>query len=450
MKSGAGTHPFTANKKTMPDSDSQTATERSSIKQTLQLDGSNQGDYLHRIKWIVLAVLALATLLTWQHVHDESQQASTRYVTACIERGDLTVTVSATGSLQPVNQVDVGSEISGTLRSVEVDFNDAVKKGQVLATLHTDQLQARVSQARAALGLARAHVTEAEATLTEARNKLKRSQQLGLSNMNSQEDRDAAQAAYERAQAALESNRAQVVQAQASLQAEKTSLEKATIVSPINGIVLKRDAQPGKTVAASFQTPVLFTLAEDLAQMELHVDVDEADVGQVKAGQQASFTVDAYPNRSFPAQITRVHFASQTVDGVVTYETLLLVDNSELLLRPGMTASADIVAATIEDALLVPNAALRFSPTTETPRDSPSSGGLLGSLLPHPPRNVLRQPGPGGATKQQQLWVLRDGQVQAISVKAGASDGVKTVIISDQIGPGMDVIIDDRNPDELL
>jgi len=410
------------------------------ITQTLGVASSGKPQR-HYFRWGVIGLaVTVVVIIAWQWLGSGQSQVI-HYTTAAVKQGDLTVTVTATGTLQPVKQVDVGSEISGTIDSVDVDYNDHVKQGQVLATLNTDQLQARVNQAKAALVLAQAQVTEAKATVTEARNKLRRAKELAKSGMNSQEDRDAAQATYDRAVAALESNRAQVVQAQASLKAEQTTLEKATILSPINGIVLVRGVEPGQTVAASFQTPVLFTLAENLTQMELHVDVDEADVGQVKVGQDATFTVDAYPNKTFPAHITEVHFASQTVDGVVTYETVLRVDNTDLLLRPGMTATADIIVNKISNAILVPNAALRFSPPAAATQNR-SSGGLLSNLLPHPPRRETKQREETVTTKHQKVWVLKNGQPTDIAVSAGATDGTMTQITSGDIQPGMEVITD--------
>jgi HlyD family secretion protein len=275
--------------------------------------GTGSKAHRHVTGWIIAAVVIIVLAgLTWLWFADGNSQ-SIRYKTAEVKQGDLivtvTVTVTATGTLEPVNQVDVGSEISGTIKQVNVDFNDHVTQGQVLAVLDTDQLQARVNQAKASLELAKAKVAEAMATVQE--NKQKNQHQLALEakGLCSQEDCDAAKAAYERAQAGLASARAQVVQAQASLDAEKTTLRKATIHSPINGIVLKRNVEPSQTVAASLQTPVLFTLAENLTQMELQVDVDEADVGQVAEGQDAMFTMDAYPNKQFPAKNTEVHLA---------------------------------------------------------------------------------------------------------------------------------------------
>jgi len=392
------------------------------------------------LKWAgVLAAIAIIVIAGLQ-ILGKGDSHKIRYITADASRGTLTVTVTATGTLEPVNQVDLGSEISGTIKTVLVDFNDRVKQGQVLATMNTDQLQAKVNQARASLELAKAQVKEAEATIIETRNKLRRANELKKSGTYSQEEFDTAQAAYDRAVAELARSKAQVAQAQASLDAELTTLSKATLVSPIDGIVLSRSVEPGQTVAASFQTPVLFTLAENLTQMELHVDVDEADVGQVKEGQDAEFTVDAYPSKSFPAKITEVHFASQTVDGVVTYETVLRVDNSGLLLRPGMTATADIMVNQIEDALLVPNAALRFKPP-EIKQDSAGGRGLVGSLLPHRPRTPKTHP-QQNTDKKPHVWSLRDGEAVAITVTTGSSNGILTEVLSGDIEPGMGLIID--------
>lgn len=413
----------------------------SGIRQTLGVD---QPPGLHRsaVKWLLLtAVLAVIAVTAWQlFANGESQ--SVHYKTADVSQGSLNITVTATGTLEPVNQVEVGSEISGTINAVLVDFNDRVKQGQVLARMNTDQLQAKVDQAEASLKLARAQVKQSEATVIETRNNLNRARKLAETGMCSEQECDSAQAAYDRAVANLESAKAQVVQAQATLNAELTTLAKATIHSPIDGIVLNRDVEPGQTVAASFQTPVMFILAENLTQMELHVDVDEADVGQIAVGQEALFTVDAYAGRSFPARITEVHFASQTVDGVVTYETVLSVDNSELLLRPGMTATADILVKQVTDALLVPNAALRFSPP-EPEQQTSSRGGLISNLMPRPPQAPKPREETSTANNQQQrVWVLNDGAPMPIAVTTGATDGINTEITSGAIEPGMALIID--------
>ena len=404
----------------------------------IEADGSPRNKF---VKWLVLmALLVSVIILLWLFLGRESTQ-TLRYETAEVSRGDLTIRVTATGALEPVNQVEVGSEISGTIREVLVDFNDRVKKSDVLAVMDTDQLRAKVSQARASLALAEAQVRQAEATVHETENKMKRSQELARTGMCSEEDCDAARASWERAVADLERFKAQVMLSQASLEAEETTLAKATIHSPIDGIVLSRDVEPGQTVAASFQTPVLFKLAENLTQMELHVSVDEADVGQVKEGQQASFTVDAWPNRTFPATITEVHFASQTVDGVVTYQTVLGVDNSELLLRPGMTATADITVKELENVLLIPNSALRFTPPVQQAKSE--NRGLVGSLLPRPPhRSKSGNNRTENDSKQQRVWKLLDGEPVAVPVVTGATDGIMSELIEGEITEGTALVID--------
>jgi len=409
------------------------------IAQTLGV-GQSADTRRNYLKWGGIAAVISVIIILVLQLSGNGHSQTVSYSTVEAARGKLTVMVTATGTLQPVNQVDVGSEISGTIKAVMVDFNDRVEQGQVLATLDTDQLKAKVNQASATLALAKAQVKQSEATVIETRNKLRRANELKKSGTCSQEDCDAAQASYDRAVADLARSKAQVAQAQAALDAEQTTLAKATLLSPINGIVLNRDAEPGQTVAASFQTPVLFTLAENLAQMELHVDVDEADVGQVREGQDASFTVDAYPDRDFPAKITEVHFASQTVDGVVTYETVLRVDNSALLLRPGMTATADIMVQQIDDALLVPNAALRFTPPKLDQQKS--GGGLLRSLLPRPPHPVKNREKADIDNKKQKVWQLVDGHAVAISLTTGVTDGINTEVLDGDIEPGMVLIVD--------
>ena len=420
--------------------------QESDITQTLGIDqSSSRGKYLKR--WLALAMLALvaiAVMIIWKTA---GKASSMQYRIQEVQRGDITVTVTATGNLEPTNQVDVGSELSGIIRTVEVDYNDQVKVDQVLARLDTDKLEAQVLQSKAALKSARAKVLEALATVKETRNELTRLKQVReLSNnrVPSQHDLDAAEAALERAQADEASAKAEVSEARATLEYNQTDLSKAVIRSPINGVVLTRSVDPGQTVAASLQAPVLFTLAEDLTQMELHVDVDEADVGQVKDEQEAAFTVDAYPDRTFPARITQVRYGSQTVDGVVTYETVLKVDNSDLSLRPGMTATADITVKKVEDALLAPNAALRFTPPVQE-KEAPSSGGsLISQLLPRRPgrSNSKKREEVNGDKKQQRVWVLRDGQPVAVPVSVGASDGIMTEVTSGDVEPGMALVVD--------
>jgi HlyD family secretion protein len=236
-----------------------------------------------------------------------------------------------------------------------------------------------------------------------------------------------------------------VTQARATLSSDETNLAKASIRSPINGVVLARKVEPGQTVAASLQAPVLFTLAEDLSQMELQVNVDEADVGQVREGQQATFSVDAYPGRKYPARISRVSYGSQVTEGVVSYPTVLNVRNDDLSLRPGMTATAEISTALREDALLVPNAALRFTPAANGAKRA-NSGGFLSTLLPRPPRTTSTRAPRGGNEKDggKQIWVLKDGQASALKIKTGLTNGRMTEVLEGDLKPGMQVITDTR------
>ena len=391
------------------------------------------------LRWAIAALVLLVLLAIAYLLLKPGQASAVRYVTAEVETGDLTVTVTATGTLQPVNQVDVGSELSGIIDTVAVDFNDRVTRGQVLARLNTDRLQARVTEARAALESDKARLEEAKATVLETRLRFERCEQLAARKLCAQEELDTDRAASARARAVEASALAQVAVARATLGGNETELGKAEIRSPIDGLVLQRQIEPGQTVAASLQAPVLFTLAEDLAQMELIVAVDEADVGKIAEGQQAVFTVDAYPERDFPARITQVRFAPQTVEGVVTYETVLSVDNSDLSLRPGMTATAVITVQQLHGAMLVPNAALRFSPP-ETKTARRSGGGIFGALFHRPPHS--RRNANASKDGGKKVWVLRDGQPEAVQVKTGASDGKFTELRSDAIHPGQSVVID--------
>ncbi len=394
--------------------------------------GSSAGAW---IKWGGAGITALLiAALIWSSLRGEN---AIRYVTEPATRQELVVRVTATGSVQPINQVDVSSELSGTVRRVLVDFNSPVKSGETLAELDTDKLKATLESSRAKVAAAKARVLDAEATVIEKQRELMRKRALANKQFTSTADLELAQAAYDRSEAALASTKADVGVAQADLTLNETNLAKACICSPINGIVLQRNVDPGQTVAASLQAPVLFTIAEDLRQMELQVNVDEADVGNVRPGQQASFTVDAYSDRKFPASIRDVRFASETVQGVVTYKAVLNVDNSELLLRPGMTATAEIKAIEIANALAVPNAALRFSPPAG---DAGQKRSLLQRILPGRPqfRAASKRE---VASADRTLYVLRDGAAVEMRVRTGASDGRFTEILSGEIKAGDALIV---------
>lgn len=422
--------------------------QKESLKDLLHRDSASL--LSRRWLWPAGIVLLLAALAGYFLLGSEDRSGKPQYETAAIDRGRLEVTVSATGNLQPTNQVDVGSELSGIVDTVLVDINDQVKKGQVLARLDISKLSDAIAKSRAALLSSEAGVRQAEATVTESRANLRRLQevfQLSGGKVPAKSEMENAEAALARAEANLASARASVTQARATLSSDETNLAKASIRSPINGVVLARKVEPGQTVAASLQAPVLFTLAEDLSQMELQVNVDEADVGQVKAGQKASFSVDAYPGRKYPASISRVSYGSQVSEGVVSYPTVLKVSNDDLSLRPGMTATAEISTAVRENALLVPNAALRFTPSAGGTRKA-DSGGILGSLLPRMPRTASTRASRGGNEKNgsKQVWVLKDGQPVAVPIRTGLSNGRVTEVLEGDLRPGMQVITDSIVP----
>ena len=416
--------------------------------------GSAPGRKLWLQRLLLAAVLlaaGAAALFWWQR---ETPATTPQYKTQPVQRGDLKVIITATGNLAPVNQVQVGSELSGIIKSVEADYNDRVRVGQVLARLDTSKLEAQVLQSRASLEAARAKVLQTKATVEETTRNLERLQsvlEMRQGKAVSKHDLGAARAALDRASADQASAEATVNQTEAALKAIETDLARAVIHSPINGVVLSRSVEPGQTVAASLQAPVLFSLAEDLAKMELHVDVDEADVGQVKAEQTATFTVDAYPERSFPARISQVRYGSKTVGGVVTYETLLEVDNADLSLRPGMTATANIVVKEVTNALLVPNAALRFVPPVKTNDNSSKAQGgasVLSRLFPRPRHDApaRKEANEKGVKKAQRVWVIREGSLTQIPVTTGATDGAFTEITESDLQPGQELVVDNVNP----
>jgi HlyD family secretion protein len=415
------------------------------LTQSLGLDAPSDGKPRWRrwIKWILIALVALVAVLIGFR---SSRKATVQYKTAAVTRGELIVDVTATGNLAPTNEVTVGSELSGIIKTVSVDFNDQVKIGQPLAYLDNTKFAAAVMQSRAALVSARAKQKQAYATLRQKEQNLERMRkvhELSGGRAPSAGELEAAEADLLRAEADDAAAKGAIEQALAALKIDETNLSKSIIHSPINGIVLARNVDPGQTVAASLQAPVLFTLAEDLAKMELQVDVDEADVGWLRQGQSATFSVDAYPDRTFEAHIIQVRYGSQINNGVVTYTALLNVDNRDLVLRPGMTATAEIVVDKIENALLVPNTVLRYAPRQE---DSTKAGGrsLVDMLVPHPPR---RSPKATANTvearnKTQQIWVLQAEQPVAYTVTIGPSNDSHTVIRSEEVQPGMLAIVD--------
>jgi HlyD family secretion protein len=392
--------------------------------------------------WPVLipAVIAGLGALAW--IGWAQPSGNIRYETAEVTRGEVVVTVTATGSVQPTTQVDVSSELSGALAEVAVDFNDRVEVGQVLARLDDTNLNDVVLTTRAQLQAAEASLKQAEAAAREAAANHDSQTELDKRGQSTRLKMIASEVALDRARAAVDGAMADVALARARLSEAENELKKATIRSPITGVVLNRAAEPGQIVAASLNAPILFTLAEDLARMELRVDVDEADIGRVAVGNTAEFTVDAFPGRSFPATITTVRYAPESTEGVVTYKAILTVDNSDGLLRPGMTATATISVTVQEDALRVPNAALRYAPPQEAESDGGSGGsGLIGMIMPR------RSSSPSltrGTSASQSVWVLKNGVPTEVPVQPGDTDGKLTAITAEGLAEGDKVIVDQR------
>ncbi|MDG2533148.1 efflux RND transporter periplasmic adaptor subunit [Sphingomonas sp. HITSZ_GF] len=419
------------------------------------------------LKWGLIAIgVLLVVLLAW-NLFGTSKE--TKYATEQVDRGNLTVTVSATGKLAPTNEVQVGSELSGLIRTVLVDVNDRVVKDQPLALLDTANLDDQIKQSAAQLAAQEALVAQNQATVAQNQanlNRLEEVSRLSGGKVPAKVEMEQARADYQRAVATLRSSQANVVAQRAELSTAKTQRAKAVIRSPVNGVVLVRQIEPGQTVASSLNAPVLFVIAEDLSSMELEVAIDEADVGSVKQGQLASFTVDAFPGKTFPATITRVDLGSnQTVStsssssssssttsststGVVSYAAMLSVANADQQLRPGMTATAEIVTKSKPNVLLVPNAALRFTPAATPSPSASSSGGIAGALVPRGGRR-RGAAGQGGAEKQakggqagtQTVYILdAEGKPQAVEVTTGDTDGSVTEVTGGNLKPGDKVI----------
>jgi HlyD family secretion protein len=383
-------------------------------------------------------------LAYWQTQRDSNVQPT--YVTEVIKKGNLTLTVAANGTLQPTRAVNIGSELSGTVKRVLVDVNDRVTKGQVLVELDKAKLSDQVLRSRASLASALAQQAQSAATVKEAQASLARFEEvsrLSGGKVPSAAELDSARANVERAVAAETSARANVAEVRATDSTDETNLSKASIRSSIDGVVLTRTVEPGNAVAASLQAVTLFSVAEDIARLRLEVSVDEADVGSVRAEQRATFTVSAHPSRRYPAKITRVAFGSTKTDNVVTYTTYLDVDNTDLSLRPGMTASASIIANERTGVLLVPAAAFYPAHPVIPPHERQRCGVISNSCrvcrarrAQDPPEPVVRSGQTGvGASRQQPV---------AVSVKTGISDGRMTEISGDGVQEGMAVITDQR------
>jgi len=397
--------------------------------------------------WVpaVLLLIAIGAVVYFTKGGDKSQ-----YITDQVTQKSLDIDVTATGNLRPTNQVEVGSEVSGKIDDIYVDVNDRVAKGQVLAQINTDVIEDQITQARASLKSAEATVAQQKATLQNDQaqlDRLRQVSQLSGGKVPSKSEMEIAIANVARDRAGVASAQANVTSQRASLSTAETQRSRAIIRSPVSGVVLARQVEPGQTVAASFSTPTLFVIAEDLSKMQLRVQVDEADVGQIKSGQKADFTVDAYPGRQFPAVVERIDLASTntaataaattatTQQGVVEYEARLTVDNPQGLLRPGMTATASIATQSTGTQLLVPNGALRFKPD-EAKKATARGGGIQVGLQDQEQQATI---GPGS---RQTVYVLQDDgkTLKPYSVITGESNGKLTVVKSAQLKVGMKVV----------
>ena len=444
--------------------DQRTTTTPSDIDTFLGVEPPSRHGKL--LKWGAIAIgVILLLALVWRLFFAAGSAVS--YATTPVQRGDLEVSVSATGNLAPTTQVNVGVEQSGTIEDVLVNNNDRVVKGQVLARLDLSKLRDALNQARASYRQAVATIAQNRAQAQQDKATLDRYQEvarLSGGKVPSATELDVARGTYARDVANVQAAQAAATAAQAQVSTAETNVSKGVIYSSVNGVVLSRQVQPGQTVAASFSTPTLFTIAEDLSQMKLEVKVDEADVGEVRAGQAARFTVDAYPNRSFPATVTRVDFGANatpqinsagttvtsSTTNVIAYTAALSVANPDEVLKPGMTATAEIVTAQKRGVLLVPNAALRFNPNRGGGSGKQSAGGgLAGAMVPKMPGRRSGGGGGGGADKtasigrgsKQAVYIVgADGKPQRVDVKVGSTNGSLTEVVGGDLKAGDRVI----------
>lgn len=351
------------------------------------------------------------------------------YRTGKVERGDIVDAITATGNIAAVTTVSVGSQISGTINEILVDFNSRVRKGQVIARIDPRLIEASVLQNEGNVENARAAIEKAKISVTDTGRTYRRNQELLRDGFVSQSDVDSALTGYEQAQAQLKSAEAGLKQALGSLKVAQTNLENATIRSPVDGIVISRSVDVGQTVAASFQTPTLFSIAQDLTKMQIDTNVDESDIGRAAPGQHAAFTVDAWPDREFRGKVSQVRNAPMKTENVVTYNVVVLVDNHELLLKPGMTANVTLLVKEYKDILKIPNAALRYRPSAERVKGA-----------------SIAEPGKGKPSGGQRVFRLgEDGRPRRVPVRTGVSNGAFTELVEGDLKEG-DVLVLHETP----
>jgi HlyD family secretion protein len=384
----------------------------------------------------IIAVLGAVAVGAWFLLFSNDSPTVIRYKTAVLERGAVVSVVNATGTVSPVVAVQVGTQVSGMIKSLNADFNSVVKAGDVIAQIDPAPFQARRDQTAGNVGMARAAVSKARVDLTQRTRELERMKGLLAQQFVSQNDVDMALTAHENAQAQLKLAEAQLKQAEAILDAAELDLKYTTIRSPVKGIVIARNVEVGQTVAASFATPNLFLIALDLTQMQVDTNVSEADIGGIAEGKEAVFTVDAYPGEVFRGKIRQVRNAPINVQNVVTYNVVVGVENQDLRLKPGMTANVSIVVAQRDQVLKVPNAALRFVPPAV-----PLGGGAIGAATTVPKADAITE------ERGKTLWRLGSGdQPEAVPIQPGLSDGLFTEIAGATLQEGDRVIIGLESP----
>ncbi len=389
--------------------------------------GVSTGRRWKRALWTGLGVLLVVGValvaLRWLRPEPET----VRWREVALDRGDIVVEVSATGTLEPARSVRVGAEVSGRVAEVLVDHNDTVTRGQVLVRLDLDSFTNAFDEAKASYRGAGTEVTRARATVKLAQFTADQAKELSSRGVISESELLKAQTELGVAKASLGTAQSQRNLAKIRVEQAQDQLDKAVITSPIDGVVLLRSVEPGNTIVAALQAPELFVLAEDLRSLELELDIDEADVGQLAVEQEARFTVDAWLGREFTATVAKVHFSPTTTNSVVTYTAELVVDNDEMLLRPGMTVSADVVTSTREAVLRVPNTALRFTPPSDEEEDAGFQFG--------PPRPAASR------ASRAAIWVLEEGVPVRLEATLGASDGYYTEVISPEMAEGTNVLV---------
>ncbi|MDP1992061.1 MAG: efflux RND transporter periplasmic adaptor subunit [Syntrophales bacterium] len=385
-------------------------------------------------KKIVVAFVLIVALAAGGWFFFKNKGNGVQFRTERVTRGDLRAKVTATGTVSAVTTVLVGTQVSGTVKEIFVDFNSPVKKGQLLAQIDPELSQARVAQARANLLSAEAGVEKAAAALQDAKRTLERNRTLWDRNFIARSDLDTSETNQQSAAAQLSVAKAQVEQARAALRQEETNLQYTRILSPVDGVVISRNVDVGQTVAASFQTPTLFSIAQDLTRMQIDTNVDEADIGRISVGQTVQFTVDAYPDSAFPGKVAEVRNAPTTIQNVVTYDVVVKVANPELKLKPGMTANVSIITALEKDVLKVPNAAIRFK-WQPAGAESDRGGARAGA-------EQTKAGGVANAAKTQGVWILDGKKPRRVPVSLGINDGSNTAVISGELKEGDAVIIE--------